>query len=144
MHDTGMPAHCSYCHCRLIKLADCKPAYMLCTKSAVVLSCGRLLSCGCSSYGAVCQYSCCVCVQSARNDKMRINSQRNLGSAMEQAAVGLPLFMFSCRHICLRAMHKSNNEGDMMMDMDNRLPAYSIVKSFTDVVRLSQMCLEFW
>ena len=33
---------------------------------------------------------CCCCVQSARNDKMRINSQRNLGAAMELAAVRPP------------------------------------------------------
>lgn len=35
-------------------------------------------------------------MQSARNDKMRINSQRNLGAAMEQAAVGLPASSLYC------------------------------------------------
>ena len=41
-------------------------------------------------------------LQSARNDKMRINSQRNLGAAMEQAAVRLagPPASCGCYTLC--------------------------------------------
>ena len=48
------------------------------------------------------KHSIMSALQSARNDKMRINSQRNLGAAMEQAAVRLagPPTSYGCSMLC--------------------------------------------
>ena len=56
------------------------------------------------------KHSAMSALQSARNDKMRINSQRNLGAAMEQAAVRLagPATSHGCSIHCeLCQMHET-------------------------------------
>ena len=59
---------------------------------------------------SACTQALPCCMQSARNDKMRINSQRNLGSAMEQAAVSCISLPHALHAVCYvhRSLHSSH------------------------------------